>query len=244
MTSSEFINKFKSKYLWGNLAAMALVVVLLCVGVRFGIDLYTHHGEAISIPDVRHKSFADAERILKDASLPVVVSDTGYVKNLPPDCVLEQSPAPGEKVKSGHVIYVTINSAHSPVITIPDVIDNSSLREAMAKLTAMGFKLGSPQYIPGEEDWVYGILVKGRHVVAGDKVSIDDVLIIQVGNGRRDAGDSVEMVDPMGDSHELLEGSGEAEDEAVDNFEVVPGTESGEPSSSHSHSHNQNEVVE
>ncbi len=244
MTSSEFINKFKSKYLWGNLAAMALVVVLLCVGVRFGIDLYTHHGEAISIPDVRHKSFADAERILKDAGLPVVVSDTGYVKNLPPDCVLEQSPAPGEKVKSGHVIYVTINSAHSPVITIPDVIDNSSLREAMAKLTAMGFKLGSPQYIPGEEDWVYGILVKGRHVVAGDKVSIDDVLIIQVGNGRRDAGDSVEMVDPMGDSHELLEGSGEAEDDAVDNFEVVPGTESGEPSSSHSHSHNQNEVVE
>lgn len=244
MTSSEFINKFKSKYLWGNLAAMALVVVLLCVGVRFGIDLYTHHGEAISIPDVRHKSFADAERILKDAGLPVEVSDTGYVKNLPPDCVLEQSPAPGEKVKSGHVIYVTINSAHSPVITIPDVIDNSSLREAMAKLTAMGFKLGSPQYIPGEEDWVYGILVKGRHVVAGDKVSIDDVLIIQVGNGRRDAGDSVEMVDPMGDSHELLEGSGEAEDEAVDNFEVVPGTESGEPSSSHSHSHNQNEVVE
>lgn len=244
MTSSEFINKFKSKYLWGNLSAMALVVVLLCVGVRFGIDLYTHHGEAISIPDVRHKSFADAERILKDAGLPVVVSDTGYVKNLPPDCVLEQSPAPGEKVKSGHVIYVTINSAHSPVITIPDVIDNSSLREAMAKLTAMGFKLGSPQYIPGEEDWVYGILVKGRHVVAGDKVSIDDVLIIQVGNGRRDAGDSVEMVDPMGDSHELLEGSGEAEDEAVDNFEVVPGTESGEPSSSHSHSHNQNEVVE
>ena len=158
MTSSEFINKFKSKYLWGNLAAMALVVVLLCVGVRFGIDFYTHHGEAISIPDVRHKSFADAERILKDAGLPVVVSDTGYVKNLPPDCVLEQSPAPGEKVKSGHVIYVTINSAHSPVITIPDVIDNSSLREAMAKLTAMGFKLGSPQYIPGEEDWVYGIL--------------------------------------------------------------------------------------
>ena len=244
MTSSEFINKFKSKYLWGNLAAMALVVVLLCVGVRFGIDLYTHHGEAISIPDVRHKSFADAERILKDAGLPVVVSDTGYVKNLPPDCVLKQSPAPGEKVKSGHVIYVTNNSAHSPVITIPDVIDNSSLREAMAKLTAMGFKLGSPQYIPGEEDWVYGILVKGRHVVAGDKVSIDDVLIIQVGNGRRDAGDSVEMVDPMGDSHELLEGSGETEDDAVDNFEVVPGTESGEPSSSHSHSHNQNEVVE
>ena len=39
MTSSEFINKFKSKYLWGNLGAMFLVLVLLCVGVKFGIDI-------------------------------------------------------------------------------------------------------------------------------------------------------------------------------------------------------------
>ena len=245
MKSTEFIGKFKSRYLWGNLLAMAVTVALLMFGVKVGIDVYTHHGESIGVPDVRHKSFADAEHILSSLGLQVVVSDTGYVKTLPPDCILEQSPGPGEHVKSGHIIYVTVNASHTPTIALPDVVDNSSLREAMAKLTAMGFKLGQPEYIPGEKDWVYGILVKGRHVVAGDKVSIDDVLIIQVGNGRRDAGDSVEMVDPMGGSHELLEGSGETEDEAVDNFEVVPGTESGEPSaSSHSHSHNQNEVVE
>lgn len=196
MTSSEFFNKFKSKYLWGNLFAMGVVVALLCVGVKFGIELYTHHGEAILIPDIRYKSFADAERILDDAGLQIEVTDTGYVRNLPPDCILEQSPVSGERVKAGRVIYVTINSDHTPTLTIPDVIDNSSLREAMAKLTAMGFKLGAPQYIPGEEDWVYGILVKGRHVVAGDKVSIDAILTVQVGNGQRDAADSVNYIDP------------------------------------------------
>ena len=242
MTSSEFINKFKSKYLWGNLAAMALVVVLLVVGIKLGIDLYTHHGEAIAVPNIKHKDVKDAERILNDVGLEMVVSDTGYVKTLPPDCILEQSLAVGEKVKSGHVIYVTINSDHSPMITIPDVIDNSSLREAMAKLSAMGFKLGSPQYIPGEEDWVYGILVKGRHVVAGDKVSIDDVLVIQVGNGMRDASDSVYMVEPTGNDDEFME-SEESSDQ--DNFEVVPGTEAPETSSSsHTHNHSSNEVVE
>lgn len=245
MTPSEFINKFKSRYLWSNLAAMAAVVVLLCVGIKFGIDLYTHHGEAIPIPDVRHKNFADAEHLLEEAGLQIVVSDTGYVRSLPADCILEQSPAPGEMVKSGHIIYVTINSDHSPRITIPDVIDNSSLREAMAKLTAMGFKLGPPQYIAGEEDWVYGILVKGHHVVAGDKVSIDDVLTIQVGNGRRDASDSVDFVDPIEhDGQDVMEeGSGNSSDE--DNFEVVPGTESAEPATSAPHSHSQqNEVLE
>ena len=31
MTSSEFINKFKSKYLWGNIGAMILIVAALCL---------------------------------------------------------------------------------------------------------------------------------------------------------------------------------------------------------------------
>ena len=194
MTSSEFLSKFKSKYLWGNLLAMLVVVILLGIGVRFGIDAYTHHGESIAIPDIRHKNWADAEKILENAGLKIEVSDTGYVKTLPPDCILEQSPAPGELVKSGHVIYVTVNASSTPSLALPDVIDNSSLREAMAKLTAMGFKLGAPQFIPGEQDWVYGILVNGRHVVAGDRIPIGATLIIQVGNGQRDASDSIDMV--------------------------------------------------
>lgn len=201
MSPSEFINKFKSKYLWSNLIAMAVVVILLGLGLEFGIDLYTHHGESIPVPNIIHKSFEDAEHILDDAGLEMEVTDTGYIKTLPPGAILEQSPASGERVKGGHVIYVTINSDHSPMVTIPDVIDNSSLREAMAKLTALGFKLGAPQFIPGEQDWVYGILVKGHHVVAGEKVSIEETLIIQVGNGKRDASDSVDYIDPaMGES--------------------------------------------
>lgn len=223
MTPSEFFKKFKSKYLWGNLIAMALVVILLGVGVRYGLDVYTHHGEAIRVPDMRYKKFADAEHILKNLGLEIVVTDTGYVRNLPADCILEQSPAFGVTVKSGRIVYVTINSAHSPTITIPDVIDNSSLREAMAKLTAMGFKLGQTEYVKGEEDWVYGILVKGKHVVAGDKVSVDDILIIQVGDGQRDVADSVSFVEPvfdeLPDGEIIEEGGGTTEEE--DNFEEV-----------------------
>lgn len=229
MTTAEFIHKFKSKYLWTNLAAMAVVVVLLCLGLKFGIEVYTHHGEAIAIPNVMHKKYADAERILDDAGLQIVVTDTGYVKSLPADCILEQSPGAGEKVKAGHVIYVTINSTSSPKVTIPDIIDNSSLREAMAKLTAMGFKLGQPQFIAGEQDWVYGILVRGKRVVAGDKVSIEETLVIQVGNGQRSASDSVKFVDPVpagaNDMDRVEEGT---ESSSQDEFEVVPESGSNE----------------
>ena len=202
MNPTEFIKKCTSRHLWANLCAMVLAVVLACAGVKFGLDIYTHHGEAIAIPDVRHKKFGDAEFLLKQAGMEVVVSDTGYVRSLPPDCILEQTPAAGERVKSGHIIYVIVNASHTPTLTVPDVIDNSSLREAMAKLSAMGFKLTQPMYVDGEKDWVYGIVVKGRHVTTGDKVAVDDYLTIQVGNGQRDTMEDIDYTDAPVEVHE------------------------------------------
>lgn len=212
MTIKEFIGKFKSRLLWGNLMAMAAVVVALAVGFKFAIDIYTHHGESIVIPNLLHKSYERSSVTLHRLGLELQASDTGYVKTLPPGCILEQFPAAGEHVKSGHVIYVTINATHSPTITLPDVIDNCSLREAMARLTAMGFKLNPPQFVAGEKDWVYGITMNGRHVVYGDKIPVDARLTIQAGNGMRDASDSVDYVEP---EYEMTE------DGDVDEFEEV-----------------------
>lgn len=213
MKPTDFFKKFKSWYLWGNLAAMALVVALACYGLKYWLGVYTHHGEAIEVPDLRQKSFKDAQHILRGLGLDVTVSDTGYVKTLSPDCILEQTPEPGARVKSGRMVTVIVNAAHSPMITLPDIIDNSSLREAMAKLSAMGFKVGKPEYIPGERDWVYGVTVRGRQVVAGERISVDDVVTVQAGSGIRDESDSIEYVD-IDDFEPVNEGD-------VDEFQVV-----------------------
>ena len=217
MKSSDFFGKLTSKYIWLNLLAMAIVLVLLVVGAKFGIDMYTHHGEAILIPDIRHKSYADAKQILANEGLLIEVTDTGYVRTLPADCILEQSPQPGDKVKSGHVIYVIVNSGNTPTITLPDIIDNSSVREAIAKLTAMGFKVGPPQYIVGEREWVYGATVNGRHVSAGERIPVGAVVVLQVGNGSRSADDSsIDYVEPIYNNQQ--EAGGEND---VDEFDVV-----------------------
>lgn len=224
MKPSEFFSKFLSRILWGNLIAMFLVVVGLIIGVKYGIEIYTHHGEEIAVPNIKHKLYKDAERILADLNLEIQVVDTGYVKTLPPDCILDQSIEPGHKVKSGRVIYVTINSSHTPTLTLPDIIDNSSLREAMAKLTAIGFKVGTPKFIPGEKDWVYGVMVNGQQVVTGDRIPVDATVIILVGNGMRDASDSVNYVEPDYPLLEQMEGEG-----AVDEFEEVTPTDETKP---------------
>jgi beta-lactam-binding protein with PASTA domain len=206
----------------------------LCFGVKYGIDLYTHHGEKIQVPNVRHKSFADAEHILDKLGLQIAISDTGYVKTLPPDCILEQSLVPGQVVKSGRTVYVVVNASSTPTLTIPDVIDNSSYREARARLTAMGFKVGDPEYVPGERDWVYGIKCKGRLVGTGQRVPVDAYIIIQVGDGRRDLSDSVAYMEAEPVQHEeteevIIDGDNptgnEGGAEEVDEFEVVTSPE-------------------
>lgn len=196
MKAKEFFGKFTSLFLWGNLLAMVLVVIVLGLAVKFGLDAYTRHGDGIKVPKIEGMLYANARTLIEGDGLNIMVSDSGYNKNLAANCILAQSPGPGMFVKEGHVVYVTVNSPSSPTFAIPDVVDNSSYREAEAKLMAIGFKLLPPQYVSGEKDWVYGILCRGRRVSTGDYVSIETPLTLLVGSGQYDAGEEIDYIEP------------------------------------------------
>lgn len=213
------LKKLFDSFLWVNLLCMAVVIVLLMLGVHFGLNFYTNHGEEITVPDVNHKAYEDAYDILDDLGLEAIVVDTSYVRTLPPGCVLEQTPKPGAIVKSGRIIYLTINATAQPTMPLPDIIDNSSERNAKARLTAMGFRIGETEYIPGEEGWVYGVKVNGRSFATGQQVPINALIILQVGNGMRNAADSVYQADAA--DYMLLEENEEEEMEEDDDFEVI-----------------------
>ena len=214
MKTKEFFGKFCSKFLIWNLIAMALVIILLVVGVNYGLDWYTHHGESIRVPNVEGMRIAKAREMMEECGLEIVVTDSGYNKRLPADCVLSQNPGAGLTVKSGHTIYVTINSSNSPSVAIPDVVDNSSYREAEAKLISLGFKVLPPQYVTGEKDWVYGVLCNGRRVTAGERVSIEQPLTLQIGSGQYGADEELNVIG--GDDATMQSGNDE-----VDDFEEV-----------------------
>ena len=196
----EFFGKVFRNYIVRHLMAMALVVILLCVGVGIGLDYYTHHGEGIVVPDLKGMGYDKACRLLAERGLDIVVSDSGYSKLLPANSVLAQTPAFGQKVKQGRIVYVTINSPHSPTFAVPDIVDNSSVREAEARLQAMGFRLTAPLLIDGEKDWVYGILCQGRRISNGDRITMDYPLTLMVGKGTFDDADSILFVEPARES--------------------------------------------
>lgn len=215
MKVKDIFAKIKEHYVLRNLVGMALVTALLIAGVIYGLDRYTQHGEEVIIPDLQNKNLTIAEHELGALNLNVCVSDTGYVKKLEPGCILDQIPEAGTKAKAGHTIYVIINSSTSPNITIPDIIDNSSLREAEAKLRALGFKLEPAKLISGEKDWVYGLEYNGRELMAGEKVPAGKVLRVIVGDGSTNLDESIGDSLSSGDDGIIFE-SGD-----VDEFEVI-----------------------
>jgi beta-lactam-binding protein with PASTA domain len=178
----DFFSFKNNKVFWLNLIAMPIVVVAVIFGVLHWLDDYTHHGESIIIPNINGLPLEEAGKELVKKNLEFEVIDSNYVKGMPAGAVLEQNPIAGAKVKIGRTVYLTINTGEIPKIAIPDIIDNSSYRQAEARLRAMGFKLTEPEYIEGEKDWIYGIKYNGKELTSGEKIPREAVLTLCVGD--------------------------------------------------------------
>ncbi len=217
MTIKEFFSFKHNALLWGNLIAMVVVAVLLVLGVLKGLNLYTHHGEAVKVPDVKGLSADEAEMLIQRAGLIAVVSDSNYVKTMPAGSVLDIVPVAGQNVKLGRTVYLTINTLSIPLKEVPDVADNSSLRQAEASLRAEEFKLDSVELVNGELDWVYGVKYKGRLLRPGEKVPIGSTLQLMVGCGGELPNDS-DSIAVRPHSESLPAGNPKGEEEKEDDW--------------------------
>lgn len=176
-----------------NLLLIALVGVIIVMALMSHLSRYTRHGEAIAIPMCKGMDAQDASRLLESKGLVAIVSDSDYVPTAPMGSVLELTPQEGQMVKSGRTIYLTINNRSVPLQDVPDVVDNSSLRQAEAKLLASGFRVLEPEMISGEKDWVYGVKYNGHVLGLGEKVPAGSSLTLQVGSGDSLESDSLQV---------------------------------------------------
>lgn len=206
-----------------NLLGMALVAFLLFEGLKHFLDQYTCHGQEIEVPDIIGKKSGEAIDLLTKLGIEAEVADSSYKEGAKPGTVLEQRPRQGSHVKPGRIVSLTVMSAHAPTLVMPDILGNSSTREAEARLQALGFNLGELQYVTGDKDWVYGLLVNGKPVYNGDKVDIGATIVLQVGSGESDitsmAGDSTldeSVNDILQDIYGDYEGASEGEEEFYD----------------------------
>jgi beta-lactam-binding protein with PASTA domain len=212
---NKYISKLASPIIWGNLLAIFIVALLLLWGAKVWVDIYTHHGEEVEVPDIKGKGLNDAEYRLERVGLDYEVIDSSYNRSLPAGAVIAQTPEPGAKVKEGRCVFLTINAFSAPMVTIPNIANNCSLRAAEQKLRSMGLRLTPVEYVEGDKDWVLSMRYKGRPLYNGDRVPREATITLLVGKGT-DENDSIsyEVHVGEGDSSE-----GEAsEPEGVDDL--------------------------
>ncbi len=186
MTVKEFYQRITGRYLWGNLLAMLLTLVVVIVGVFVFLNFYTHHGETIAVPDLRGQRTEVAMRKLEALGMRGEVVDTGYNPRELADVILDQDLEPGYQVKVNRLIRLTVNAASPRPVALPDIADNCSLREAKMRLEILGFRLTPIRRIRGDLDWVYAVEARGKEVRKGDKLNVNIPLTLVVGDGAED----------------------------------------------------------
>ena len=174
----------KGLVFWLNVILAAGVLLAIPVGILYALGVYTHHGEKVEVPNLVGMPAFTAEEMLDESRLVAIVSDSDYVKVFPPGTVLSQVPKSGSEVKSGRIVYLTINRRGKAPVRMPDLIRNVTVRIAENQLTQLGFHLAPNQYVEGEpEDLVIGIKQGIHNVYGGDMVSVDRALTLVVGAG-------------------------------------------------------------
>ena len=164
------------------LLAIVIFVALAWVTIAL-IDVYTHHGESETVPDLRGLYVEEADLLLNNHGLYSMVIDSVFVRDKKLGTIIEQIPAVNSTVKRNRPIYLIINSRQVRMIPVPDVND-VSFRQADAMLKSIGLNVSSVEYSPSEyKDLVIAIKYRGRNISSGMRVPEGSSLVLVVGSG-------------------------------------------------------------
>jgi len=167
---------------------LAIVVVLLSGAVLYFFFGYlpskTNHGETITVPDLQGLSIDNVESYVTQRNLRYEVDDSAYSEDFPPLTILKQYPPAGSKVKEGRKIFISVNRVAPPSVPVPDLVNQSSLRNAEAVLRSNELKRGKIDYKPSPFlNLVMEMYFQGEPIKAGERVPKGSIIDLVVGNG-------------------------------------------------------------
>lgn len=180
MSFKQFILSFT--FVKHLIIAIVLIAALLW-GTLYGLDIYTHHGEKVVVPNLKGLTIKQVQKATNDRSLRFAIVDSSYSKKAKPGSVMGQKPNVGFEVKENRTIYLTMAAVNPEKIPMPNLTD-VSLRQAKTMLDGVGLSLDSVIYKPSQ---YVGLVLKqliGDNVIdTGDKVLKGAGITLVVGEG-------------------------------------------------------------
>ncbi len=174
------MNLFKRLVTRINDNAVARNVVMAVCGVlvfvffvSICLNVFTRHNRYETVPDFRGQLIDDASHAAHKASLQIEINDSLFVPAYEGGMVLEQTPAPGTKVKSGRRIFVTVNSFRQKIVEIP-YVTGFSLRQAKNNLEIAGIEIDKLIYQSDiANNYILEQRFEGRAITATSRVKAE-----------------------------------------------------------------------
>jgi beta-lactam-binding protein with PASTA domain len=168
---------------WVNLLAALALVFLIGFLFLQSLSWFTNHGEYLKVPEVKGQNVDNAIKILESQGFDVVIQDSVYMDSIPRYTVIKQLPEPDATVKVNRTVFLTINRATPPAITVPK-LEGLSFRFAFDLLKRNHLRLGDTIYRP---DFMKGSVLEqqynGSRITAGTQVPWGAKITLIIGGG-------------------------------------------------------------
>ncbi len=177
------------------LLALVVTAVIFILTILF-LRLFTRHGREIEMPSYMGQSAEELTQRGRSEGFVFVVSDELYENGAEPGTVLKQNPLPGEKVKHGRKVYLTVAAAEPPTIKMLELRD-LSLRQAQIMIESQGLVLDRVIEKPSPyENVVLEVLYKGHSIAQGTPIKQGEKITLVVGKNIGDLPDSTQTETP------------------------------------------------
>lgn len=200
------LKKIFNHYIFKNLLILLIAGFFIYYGSLVILRHYTHHGEALSVPDVTGLTLEEAGIVLTSHQLRWQLVDSVYVASVKPGAVVSQNPEPDFKVKENRNIFLTINAVMPEKVKMPDVV-GVSLRQAKTLLESQGLSLGRMSYVPDiAVNNVLKQMYQGKDIMKGVEILKGSAIDLVLGQGLSDEKTSVPNLTglTLKDAHDYL----------------------------------------
>ena len=185
MGKKNIFDKSDAIFLGINILLAIVVVVIILVSLIAYLKSYTQHGVEVEVSNVRGLAKEDAEAVLDQQGLRLVVIDSTYSEKVPFGTIVEQDPMPDSHAKLVRAVYVTVNASGKRQIPMPNLQD-MSYRQAETTLRGLGLLVDTIyDYEPSAfRDLILDVKAHGQSVQPGEKIAVGTKVRLVVGFGR------------------------------------------------------------
>lgn len=175
------MKKLDPNKLWFHILLAAVGTFAVILLILLLLRVFTRHGREFEMPSFIGQNAQELTQRGKSEGFVFEVSDNLYENGKEAGTVLKQDPAPGEKVKKGRKVYLTVAAAEPPTIKMPELHD-ISLRQAQLILDSQGLLLDKVIEKPSPyENAVLDVLYRGHSISAGTEIKMGEKITLVIG---------------------------------------------------------------